>query len=80
MYFHRKQCLTALRGLPPCRGLSRSRYHQVAYRTLTNQNLVNRRPMKTAVQIWAGEGSRSHQRSEGKEVRQSPRPGLAALS
>lgn len=69
MYFHRKQRLRAWMGLPPCNGLSQSRYHQVAYRTLTNQNLVNRRPMKTTMQIWAGEKSKSYQGSERKEVR-----------
>lgn len=41
-------------GRPPCLGLSQSRYHQVAYRTERSQNLVNRRPMKMAMQIWAG--------------------------
>lgn len=69
MYFHMKQRLRAWTGLPPCLGVSRSRYHQAAYRTLTNQNLVNRRPTKTTVQIWAGEGSRSCQaREEGGET------------
>lgn len=72
MYFHMKQRLRAWTGLPPCLGVSRSRYHQAAYRTLTNQNLVNRRPTKTTVQIWAGEGSRSCQRPERKGVRLSP--------
>lgn len=41
-------------GRPPCRGLSQSRYHQVAYRTEKSQNLVNRRPMKMQIQSWAG--------------------------
>lgn len=58
------QRLKAWMRLPPCRGVSRSRYHKAAYRTLNNQNLVNSRPMKTTVQIWAGEGSRSCQWSE----------------
>lgn len=41
-------------GRPPCRGLSQSRYHQVAYRTEKSQNLVNRRPTKMTMQSWAG--------------------------
>lgn len=71
--------------LPPWCGVSRSRYHQVAYRILKDQNLVNKRPMKTTVQIWAEEGSRKHQQSElcwkelsrgsARAVPSSPRPG-----
>ena len=61
------QRLKASLRLPPLHGLDRSRYHQTAYRTLKIQKLVNRRPMKTAMQIWAGKGSRkmSGQRNEG---------------
>lgn len=53
-------------GRPPLRGVSQSRYHQVAYRTETSQNLVNRRPMKMAIQIWAGKEAKSE---SCKEVR-----------
>ena len=61
------QCLRISLCLPPCHGLFWSKYNQMAYRILKNQNLVNRRPMKTAMQIWAGKGSRktSGQRNEG---------------
>ena len=61
------QRLKASMRLPPCHGLDRSRYHQTAYRTLKIQKLVNMRPMKTAMQIWAGNRSRkiSGHRNEG---------------
>ena len=47
MYLRMTQCLSTSLCLPPCQGLARSTYHQIAYRILKIQNLVNRRPMKT---------------------------------
>ena len=58
------QCFMKAICLPAFRGVSRSRYHQIAYRILIIQNLVNRRPMKTTQQIKSGKGSRNHQWSE----------------
>lgn len=58
-------------GRPPCRGLSQSRYHQVAYRTEKSQNLVNRRPMKMAMQIWAGREASKRLRAARKAVSSS---------
>lgn len=58
-------------GRPPCRGLSQSRYHQVAYRTEKSQNLVNRRPMKMAMQIWAGREASKRLRAVRKAVSSS---------
>ena len=55
------QRLEASLRLPPCHGLFWSKYNQIAYRILKNQNLVNRRPMKTTTQIGAGEGIRNCQ-------------------
>lgn len=58
------QRFTTLLGLPPCHGLFWSKYNQIRYRILKNQNLVNRRPMKTTRHKGAGEGSRSCQWSQ----------------
>ena len=41
------QCLTISLCLPPCHSLTQFRYHQIIYRILMIQNLVNRRAMKT---------------------------------
>lgn len=65
MYFQMVQRLTNWLARPPWRGLSQSRYNQVAYRTEKSQNLVNRRPMKMAMQIWAGREAERESCKEG---------------